>query len=418
MVIQHSYWWDNSSPDFCFQSQLPSRADVVIVGAGFAGISAAYWILRLANKKKKSLRVIVLEEAPHAAFKASGRMNGSVYLGSNKSANNIVKYLGEETAKNLYLYSSRNNVLLQKTIARGVECDPEFNGGFRMASTAREAVDLDDSTEILREWGYYPEIFDSNQLQNIMVVPSTRKSLFIPGEGLFDPFAFCNKMARFLRMSRAHIVYGARVAETDAPKGIGPRLLLENGHIIKADKIIHTTPLTTPWYRIPEYVVCRREQVVCTEPLSRDIDDMPLPLMPIEFNSGTESVRSHDQSIIMVGGKTGLRTDPERGETNDSGFNPRILQHLDKTMLLHLPITNLLKTNNAWTYIETETKDGLPLMGTIPGFKGHYINTAHGRNKFGLAFLGARNIAEKLFRVKVSSPEFKIFDLKRLAKEE
>jgi len=416
---KHSFWWDNSSPDFAFQTQLPSYADIVIVGAGFAGISTAYWLLRLASKsKRKTLRVVVLDEAPYGGFKATGRMNGSVYLGSNHTAKDVSDQLGEKTARRLYDYSSQNNTLLRALIERGVDCDQEFNGGFRMASTAPEAVDLDESAELLRKWGFYPARFDHNQSQHVMVVPYTKGSLFVPGEGMFDPFAFTNKLARLLRKNNIWVTYGARVESTETSEEYGPQLKLSNGHVITAGKIVHTTPNTAPWDRIHEDIVHRREQVVRTEPLSSDLDDMPLPYMPVELSNGTESIRIHDRSVIMTGGKTGLKRDPEVGVTDDSGYNERVLAQLDKLMLYHFPITNHMEVSHAWTYIETEMSDGLPLMGEIPNSNGHYVNIAHGRNKFGLAFLGAKNIAEKVLRMKTSAPAFSIFSPKRLTRGE
>jgi glycine/D-amino acid oxidase-like deaminating enzyme len=414
---KYSFWWDNSPPDFAFQPQLPPYADIVVVGAGFAGISTAYWLLRLAKKaKKKGLRIILLDEAPYAGFKATGRMNGSIYLGSNHSAQHMATLLGEKTAEKLYSYSNQNNAILQELMERGIDCDPEFNGGFRMASTAKEAVELDDSATLLRKWGYYPARFDHNQSQYVMVVPYTKGSLFVPGEGMFDPFAFVNKLARLLRKNGVWVVYGTRVLATDVSPDHRPQLHLANGHVLTAGKIVHTSIDTIPWDPIKKNYQCYREQVVRTEPLSLDLGDMPLPLMPVELNGGLDSARIHDGAIIMTGGKTGLKKDPELNVTNDTGFNERVLGQLDKTMMHNFPITNHMEISHAWTYIETRMNDGLPVMGEIPDSNGHYVNIAHGRNRFGLAFLGARNIAEKLFRMKMSTPEFKIFEPKRLTK--
>lgn len=420
---KYSFWWDNSAPDFAFQPQLPPYADVAIVGAGFAGISTAYWLLRLIKKaKKKALRIVILDEAPHPGFKATGRMNGSIYLGSHQSAKHMANLLGENTARQLYSYSSINNALLRELVERGLECDAEFNGGFRMASTAREAVELDDSAKLLREWDFYPAWFDHNQSQHVMVVPYTKGSLFVPGEGMFDPFAFTNKLARLLRKNNVWVVYGARVAFAETSPEYGPQLHLANGHVLTAGKIVHTTPNTTPntapWGRIAENLVSRREHVVRTEPLSADLDEMPLPLMPVELNGGLDSIRIHNHAVLMTGGKAGLKKDPELGVLDDTGSNERVFGQLDKTMLHNFPITNHMEVSHAWTYIETAMSDGLPLMGEIPDFNGHYVNVAHGRNKFGLAFLGAKNIAERLLRVKMSNPEFKIFEPKRLTRGE
>jgi len=419
LTKKYSFWWENSPPDFSFQPQLPNYADIVIVGAGFTGVSTAFWLLSIAKKaRKKGLRVVILDEAPYAGFKSSGRMNGSIYLGSNRPAEQVAGMVGQKVAEKLYNYSCRNNILLGKIIERGISCSSEFNGGFRMISTAAEAVEADNSAELLRSWGYYPARFDHEQSQHVMVVPYTKGSLFVPGEGMFDPFAFTNKLARRLRRDNLWIVYGTRVSYADTSSSIGPRLHLDNGHMLSAGKIIHTTANTAPWDRIQENMICRREQVVRTEPLNADLDNMPLPLMPVELNGGVDSIRVHDRAIIMTGGKSGLKNDPELGVMNDTGHNERVLGNLDKTMMHHFPITNHMEISHTWTYIEKEMRDGLPLMGEIPGMEGHYVNIGHGRNKFGLAFAGARNIAEKVLRVKMSTPDFKIFDPKRLTRGE
>lgn len=417
-IKRHSFWWENSPPDFALQPQLPATADLIIVGAGFAGVSTAYWALRYAKKQKKQFRIVILEEAPHPAFKATGRMTGSVYLGDNGTAKAAVDRYGEKVAKQLYSYSSQNNKLLCDLVERGIDCEAEFNGGFRMASTAKEVVALDESKELLSDWGFSPVRFDSNQSQHIVIAPYVKGSLYIPHEGMFDPFAFTNKIARILRRNGVWIVYGARVAHSATSKERGPEVHLENGHVMSAPKIVHTTVNTPPWYEMDQHVVHKREQVVKTEPLSADLDDMPLPNMPIELCGGLESVRIYRNAILMTGGKSGLRRDPELNVTDDTFQNQKVLDYLDSTMVKHFPVANHMNLSHTWTYIETTTSDGLPLMGEVPGTSGHFVNVAHGKNKFGLAFLGAKNVAERALRVKMQNPEFKIFDPQRLMRGE
>ena len=416
---KHSFWWSNSPPDFVFQPQLPKYADIVIVGAGFAGISTAYWLISIAKKKKKkAIRIVVLDEAPYAACKSSGRMNGSVYLGSNKSVKSVVNLLGKKTAKQLFSYSNKNNLLLESLIERGVECDGQFNGGLRLASTAKELKELDVSAKILKDWGYFPARFSNTQSQHLLTAPNAKGSLYVPGEGIIDPFAFTNRLARILRKEGIWIVYGTRVDQVTVSKDYGPELLLSNGHALSAGNIVHTTPNVVACSRITESLIFRREHVIRTEAFSDDLDDLPLPFMPIEFNGGKDSVRVYDKSVIMTGGKTGLRKDPEIGIKNDTGCNDRILKHLDDTMMSHVPITNFAQVTHSWTYIEQETHDGLPLMGEIPDAGGQFVNFAHGRNKFGLAFLGAKSIAQKILHARMSDPEFNIFSPKRLMRGE
>ena len=411
---RHSFWWEGTPPDFIYQPQLPLYVDAIVIGAGIAGISTAYWLARFTKKEKKAYRVLVLEEAPYAAFKGSGRFGGGVYLGSHKAPQAVAKSLGVKTATQLYNYSASNNQLLFKLLPAGLDVSLESNGGLRMATTAKEVVELEDSYEFLRsKLDINCAKFDHNTSQHIAIAPYTLASLFIPNEGMLDPFAYCNNLARLLRnIGGVAVVYGARVDKVMADKD-GPLVVLSNGHMIHSANIIHTTTKTLTVEEVADSIVYKREHIVRTQPFGEDFDDMVLPLMPIELGSG-DSIRLHNRSIIMTGGKAGMRRDVEEGVTNDNHFNQRIFEQLNGEMLRHLPFTNLVELSHAWTYIETSASDGLPIIGKMPGRDGEYLNVAHGRNKFGVSFLGAKNVAETILGMKVPNEEFAIFSPSRL----
>jgi len=412
---RHSFWWDQTAPDFCYQSQLPGYADVVIIGAGIAGLSTAYWLARSVKKAKKTFRVLVLEQAPHPAFKASGRHGGAVYLGSNKSPITIAQSIGDDKAAALYRFSKENNNMLFNLLGGGLQCGLEDNGGLRMATTAKEVVELDDSQEFLRtRVGITSTRFDQKQTQHLVTAPLVNGSLFVPFEGMMDPFAFCNNLSRLLRNAGGvSVVYGASVCDSGLNED-GTYVRLSNGHVIHAGAIVHATTKTCQWKELFKHIVYKREHVIRTTPFGEDLDDMALPLMPIEIGTSNDSARLAGRSLVMTGGKSGLKKDVEAGVLDDSDYNKRIFDNLNAEMLSQLPFTNLLELTHVWTYIETSAKDLLPVMGPLKELPGHYLNVAHGRNKLGLAFLGGKNIAESILGSKVSNEEFEIFSPNRL----
>jgi len=246
--VRYSFWWDNSPPDFAHQPQLPSHADVVIIGAGFAGLSTAYWLAHYTKKRKKAYRIIVLDEAQYAGFKSSGRMLGSVYVGSNEPASVVADRIGATKARQLFEYSAVNNkLLLQLVASKAVSCDAEFNGGIRMAASADESIVLEDSCELLNKWGFYPIQFNTDQSHSLVtVMPHVTSSIFVPNEGMVDPFALVNEMARSLRRSHVWVVYGAKVVHSSNLDSHGPAVQLDNGHIITAGKVVHANNNTIP----------------------------------------------------------------------------------------------------------------------------------------------------------------------------
>lgn len=415
-IRKYSYWWDNSHPDFAYQPQLPSSAGLVIVGAGFAGVSAALWALKLsANTSPKPPSIIILESAPHTGFKSSGRMNGSIYLGSNKPVSKLLDKVSPNNLKQLYTYSAKNNKLMADILPH-LDCDFIMSGGLRMSLNDIDAKHLLATKEILDSWGFYNLDLTQDRTQALAITPLVKSSLFITNEGLFDPYKYLNFTIRLLRQQGVAVHYGARVVESETNKN-GACVTLENGHKIQADGVIHTTPQTIPLQELKENIVYRRETVIRTHPLAEELDEMPLPLMPIELNNGLDSARIHDGSMIMTGGKSALRqNDPDMMLLDDSAGNRKILDCLDSTMMRNFPFSNHTDISHVWTYIEAESSDGLPIVGDIPAFAGHYVNIAHGRNKFGLAFLASKNLAEKALGLRIEEPEFDIFTPQRFTR--
>jgi glycine/D-amino acid oxidase-like deaminating enzyme len=415
LISKHySCWWDDSAPDFTYYGQLPAYADAIVIGAGLAGIFTAYWLVKLNKKSKKNYRVLVIDESPHPGFKASGRIGGSVYLGSNRTPAQVVKSIGVDKAVDLYRYSGENNHLLFSLLSHGIGCSAENNGGIRMAVTAEDAADLDASHQFIQEkLNITSARFDTARSQHIAITPYTHGSLYIPFEGMLDPFALCNNMARLLRTGAGvSVIYGTRIKTAQNDK-YGAFVKLSNGHLIHAGAIIHTTTKTCSWPELSKHIVYKREHVVKTTSFGDDLDDVALPMMPIELGGYNDSIRLHNRSVIMTGGKGGMKKDTELGNLDDSDYNKRVFDHLNADMLKHLPFTNLLELTHAWTYIETSTKDQLPLMGAVSTHPNHYVNVAHGRNKLGLSFLGAKNIAESILGMANSNEEYRIFSPNR-----
>jgi len=70
------YWWDLARPDHEEERDIPERADVLIVGSGFAGLSAALEL------KREGVDVAVLD-AEALGWGASSRNGGHVSGGVN-----------------------------------------------------------------------------------------------------------------------------------------------------------------------------------------------------------------------------------------------------------------------------------------------------------------------------------------------
>ena len=115
------YWWEGQ-PRFENNTELPQSADVVIVGAGYTGLSAA---LTLANNGKK---VIVLD-AEDIGFGASTRNGGMLGSGHKVSNDHAQQKYGSEVASNLHKEANASLAYTTNLIKENqIDCDLQICG--------------------------------------------------------------------------------------------------------------------------------------------------------------------------------------------------------------------------------------------------------------------------------------------------
>ena len=106
-----SYWLDKSS-------QKKINCDVTVIGAGIAGLSTCYWLL----KEDPSLKVVLVDKGTIGAG-ASGRNAGFVTCGSVEHFNRLQEKHGPEEAPNFYFGFSLDRANNFLAIA-GAEVNP------------------------------------------------------------------------------------------------------------------------------------------------------------------------------------------------------------------------------------------------------------------------------------------------------
>ena len=418
-IRRYSYWWSQTPPDFSFQSQLPTHADMIIIGADFAGAATALWVARNLRVNKKPFRVIVLDDAPYAAFRSTGRMMGDVPLVRSGAVSELIESVGEDIAKELYQYSKKNNALL-KSLVEKTTASSDFYGGVRIATTAKEVVELQKTHDILNQWGFPCSLFDDEQSQQVALNPKAKGGLFIAGEGMINPFQFTTDMIRSLRRNGIWVSYGTRVdrVEQDEEKNT-PYVVLDNGHIITSPRIVHTDPRTIPvddsTLKLREALVPYREAALATEKFSAELEDMPLPSMPIYMNGGADTLRIMDRNVLMTGGKAGLRKrDPDEGVLVDTANNRKILENLTNSITKNFPLSHHVDISHTWSFVDWRSQDHMPFVGELANFHGQYVNLGYGKNELSLSFLASKNLVETMMSIRVQDPSSQLFDPSRL----
>lgn len=212
-VIENSYYEASVSrpPPFAPLAGT-TRADVCVVGGGYAGVSAA---LELAGRGYS----VVLLEAQRIGWGASGRNGGQVIVGfGSEGEEAIERQLDRADAKRAWDISVEGLTLLRERIARyGIDC--EFRAGYLSLSVKER------KTRELRRWrdhvahhyGYALQWIPPSLIGDWVASRRFHAGVLDPYSGHLHPLKYC------LGLGEAARAAGVRIHESS------PVLLIERG---------------------------------------------------------------------------------------------------------------------------------------------------------------------------------------------
>jgi gamma-glutamylputrescine oxidase len=348
-VTTTSYWLEEHA-DPLPRRRASGTVDAVVVGGGVTGCSCA---LTLAQR---GLRVR-LHEARTVAGGASGR-NGGFALRGGAAAYDIARSeLGAARAGALWELTERTLDRLESLAGDAFR----RVGSLRLAADDAEREALASEHAALREDGYAVEWLD--------VLPPPLDRLFRgailhPGDGALQPARWVRRLAGHAADAGAEIVEGSpvEVNALDAPNVV-----------VAADGL---TSAVLP--ELAEAVWPVRGQVLVTERVAERLYERPH-----YARAGYDYWQQLTDGRLVVGGKrdASLETENTAVEATTQAIQER-LEAFVVELLGRLP-----RITHRWAGVWGTTRDGLPLVGRVPGRDGVWVAggySGHG-NVLGLA---------------------------------
>ena len=335
-------------PD-CPPLEADTEADVVVVGAGYTGLSAA---LHLAGAGR---RVVVLD-AGEPGWGCSGRNGGQVNPGGMKMLpEDVVATLGPVWGDRFLEFGDRSCDLVFELIDRhGIECEalrPGYvQGGFgakgrrfnrkwvrQWAARDREArfLDRDEIAALLGTWRYDSGMYDARG-------------------GSVQPLAYARGLAR-AAVSEGAAVHGASAATAVVRDGAGWAVRTEQASIRCEFVVLATNGYTGDlWPGLRETVVPVASFVTATAPLGHNV--LPTVLPGRHAVSETARIivyyRLDRQGRFIIGGRGPWFSVADRGDA----------PHVRAAALALFPQLEGAEWEYRWVGWPAITRDHLPRL--------------------------------------------------------
>ncbi len=228
-------------PSFWF-SQLPpppprpplrgaTDADVAIVGAGFTGLWAAYYLKRA----QPDLKVVVLE-ARFAGFGASGR-NGGWLTGAMAWNPTRLAATHGESATRAFIAALQGSVgeVIGRARAEGIDADVHETEELTVATHLAALARLSEECRARASWGEAVHMIDANALAERVRIPGAKGALVLSGVARVQPAKLVLGLARCVER------LGVPIYENTSARQIAPgRVETERG-VVKARSILRCT---------------------------------------------------------------------------------------------------------------------------------------------------------------------------------
>jgi glycine/D-amino acid oxidase-like deaminating enzyme len=303
MVASTPYWWEAAPPVALSQRGVSPRCDVVIIGAGYTGLSAGLTLARAG-------RQVQIFDRQRPGEGASTR-NGGIASGNLRPSHaQMVRKFGEARAAALQLEAKAAREDLTDFIARErIDCDFQLTGRFTGAAKAAEYDRLAREADRLRTaLGIEAHAVPRSEQRAILGTEFYHGGMLRQDIGGLHPAKFHRGMLEIAEKAGA-IVHGQTPVLGFSAGNNGFDVATSRGNV-RADHVIVATNGYTDgvdrWLR--RRLVPVRSRIVATAPLSNNLiaELMPKRVMCAETRKLHYYYRpSPDGTRILFGGRDG-----------------------------------------------------------------------------------------------------------------
>ena len=357
---------------------LPESSEVVVIGGGVAGTSAAY---QLAKRGKQ----VTLVEMRGICSGASGR-NAGVTGGGGSS-------LASKLGPSIHALTSENFRMIREDLREELrdDFDLRITGSVDIAQNEEQWAYLQESMRRMEGLDVEVELLDGPQLRELIPIASEHLlgAKHAQQSGHLWPFKLVNGQADGAREFGAEIHPWTTVKRLHTANGSVTGVETERG-VIETGAVVLASNAWTPQILpdLPEgAIVSARGQIIVTQPVA--------PILPVAFgtNYDKEYGRQTSTGQLICGGFRRYDVNEGLGLYTEEVQPDCMLgcAHLLATLFPALGRVNVVR---AWAGLMGFTADGLPLIGPYEPARGLYLSAGYNGGGFSWGPVAGKALAQ------------------------
>jgi gamma-glutamylputrescine oxidase len=348
--------------------------DFCIIGAGFTGLSAAYFL------KNSSFKTVMLERH-EAGWGASGRNGGQILPGYTAEIEWIKKKYGDSEAKTLWNLSIEGMDIVKSIILKeGIECDLKEGAIYSAADENYKGALTEHLSYLENKLEYRASLKDKEELSELLGTDHYKAGMYMKDAAHFHPLKYIKGLSASLNESENIKLYEHSPASAVVPVEGGYEIHTPTG-LVKTKKII----LCGDSYLgnlVPELrnkYVLLRNAVIATEPLTEEHNVMPSDKAVCELSTFMHFFRKGADGSFLFGGGDAVKPKLSVMRTQKN-----MAASLKENMLKIYPSLKDAEIIYDWGGYISMTSTFLPNVGKLlegvyyaNGYSGHGVNNAH-----------------------------------------
>jgi glycine/D-amino acid oxidase-like deaminating enzyme len=365
MDYRDKSWWLETLPKNLKENpslETSEKADVVIIGGGYTGLSAGYHLKAM----NPSLDVRILE-SEICGYGASGR-NGGFSMTLFGLTKGITKFrFGDASAREAQIYLEEAVDYLDEFIAKNkLDCDYERSGYLLVATSPAQITRLEHDFDIIRRWGIAGvERWERERLAKEFNTEFYKLGWFEPRCAILNPAKLAREMKRITEKKHA-VIYENSPVTAFEKKGDGKfRVRTAKGEVLCEYLVMATNAYSVIFPQLKSLQTPAFTHIVLTDPLTRQ----QLKSIGWKCRAGVEDARDFihyyrltaDNRIAMGGGDVSLTY----GTNFDHDQNEKIFDHLERHITEVFPQLKGIGITHRWGGPVSITLDMAPAIGFI-----------------------------------------------------